>query len=75
MAHPITAGRYGPGYYPAPGYATRRLLPSRYVYDPATGTFLGYDACAILAVTLANIQHTRGRHRAALSIIPQAYRL
>jgi len=37
---------YGPGYYPAPGYGgdTAGYCASRYrSYDPATGTFLGYD--------------------------------
>jgi len=36
---------YGPGYYPAPGYGDRAgYCASRYrSYDPATGTFLGYD--------------------------------
>jgi hypothetical protein len=36
---------YGPGYYPAPGYGgDAAYCASRYrSYDPATGTFLGYD--------------------------------
>jgi len=37
---------YGPGYYPAPGYGgdAASYCASRYrSYDPATGTFLGYD--------------------------------
>jgi hypothetical protein len=36
---------YGPGYYPAPGYGGGAAsCASRYrSYDPATGTFLGYD--------------------------------
>jgi hypothetical protein len=35
---------YGPGYYPAPGYGGDASCASRYrSYDPATGTFLGYD--------------------------------
>ena len=36
---------YGPGYYPAPGYeGSAGYCASRYrSYDPATGTFLGYD--------------------------------
>jgi BA14K-like protein len=33
---------YGPGYYPAPG--SDAYCASRYrSYDPATGTYLGYD--------------------------------
>jgi hypothetical protein len=36
---------YGPDYYPAPGYGgNAAYCASRYrSYDPATGTFLGYD--------------------------------
>ena len=36
---------YGPGYAPAPGYGgDAAYCASRYrSYDPATGTFLGYD--------------------------------
>jgi BA14K-like protein len=36
---------YGPDYYPAPGYGgDAAYCASRYrSYDPATGTFLGYD--------------------------------
>ncbi len=36
---------YGPGYYPTPGYGgDAAYCASRYrSYDPATGTFLGYD--------------------------------
>jgi hypothetical protein len=36
---------YDPGYYPAPGYgADAGYCASRYrSYDPATGTYLGYD--------------------------------
>jgi len=37
---------YGPGYYPAPGYGgdAAAYCARRYrSYDPATGTFLGYD--------------------------------
>jgi len=37
---------YGPGYYPAPGYEGdgAAYCARRYrSYDPATGTFLGYD--------------------------------
>jgi len=36
---------YGPGYQPAPGYGgDAAYCASRYrSYDPATGTFLGYD--------------------------------
>jgi hypothetical protein len=37
---------YGPGYYPAPAYGGdgAAYCASRYrSYDPATGTFLGYD--------------------------------
>ena len=36
---------YGPGYYPAPRYGdSAGYCASRYrSYDPATGTFLGYD--------------------------------
>jgi hypothetical protein len=34
---------YGPGYYPAPG-SDAPYCASRYrSYDPATGTYLGYD--------------------------------
>jgi BA14K-like protein len=34
---------YGPGYYPAPG-SDSSYCASRYrSYDPATGTYLGYD--------------------------------
>jgi len=34
---------YGPDYYPAPG-ADPSYCASRYrSYDPATGTYLGYD--------------------------------
>jgi hypothetical protein len=34
---------YGPGYYPAPG-SDPSYCASRYrSYDPATGTYLGYD--------------------------------
>ena len=38
-------GAYGPGYYRAPGYGgDAAYCASRYrSYDPATGTFLGYD--------------------------------
>ena len=39
-------GAYGPGYYPAPAYGGggAGYCASRYrSYDPATGTFLGYD--------------------------------
>jgi hypothetical protein len=41
--YPPTA--YDPGYYPAPGYGgSAGYCASRYrSYDPATGTFLGYD--------------------------------
>ena len=36
---------YGPGYYPAPGIGgDASYCASRYrSYDPATGTYLGYD--------------------------------
>ena len=36
---------YGPGYYPAPGTGDNAsYCASRYrSYDPATGTYLGYD--------------------------------
>ena len=36
---------YGPGYYPAPAYGGGAAYCARRYrsYDPATGTFLGYD--------------------------------
>jgi hypothetical protein len=34
---------YGPGYYPAPGYEGAYCARRYRSYDPATGTFLGYD--------------------------------
>ena len=42
---PYPPAAYGPGYYPAPGYGgDAGYCASRYrSYDPATGTFLGYD--------------------------------
>ena len=42
-AYPSAA--YGPGYYPAPGIGGgASYCASRYrSYDPATGTYLGYD--------------------------------
>ncbi len=40
---PYPPAAYGPGYYPAPGgdaaYCARRYRS----YDPATGTYLGFD--------------------------------
>jgi BA14K-like protein len=42
---PYAPSVYGPGYYPAPGYGGyAAYCASRYrSYDPATGTYLGYD--------------------------------
>lgn len=43
--HYYPPAAYGPGYYPAPGVGVdASYCASRYrSYDPATGTYLGYD--------------------------------
>jgi hypothetical protein len=42
-SHYYAPAAYGPGYYPAPG-SDAPYCASRYrSYDPATGTYLGYD--------------------------------